>query len=166
MQKNIFFPILLLLMVVVLNSCIEKLLGLCSDDALPFRPVPSNKQLRLQGYYYYVDKESYTELVHIKYLYANGVVFNTGIPYKQFTEPFVGVKNNHKDDWQAFKIEGKKIIFAGWNPTLGSCMKAYEEKGEILNDSTFVLKQFNKQTVTYHFKAAAIKPDSTNNFIK
>lgn len=131
-------------------------------------------ELRTDGYYY-TKKDSYEGIIYSKYaLYRNGVI--RYIDGSKFIQPSFG-SNKYKYDWGVFKIENGKILFECWQPGNGGALKSYVNSGEILNDTTFVIKEIYRmhkgqktdargKNEVYHFVAYSPKPDSTNNFVK
>lgn len=81
-------------------------------------------------------------------------------------------KINSRTGWGTFIIDGKKIEYDMYAPRADAPI--YTRRGEILNDSTFVIKSIsefdgkktNPQNTIYHFRKFNPKPDSTNSFIK
>lgn len=141
-------------------------------------------QLRLNGYYYYYINGN-TKYFDTFFLYRNGVLLHTGADdtgdLLKFESRLIGTnpniwRNGSKMHWGVFLIEGLVIKFEKWYCAEGVC-KAYGRLGEIVNDSTFIMKesyrmdQGKKARVidineVYHFREFSPKPDSTNNYIK
>ena len=140
--------------------------------------------LRLDGFYYekntFLDPQG-TEWVTIYFLYNNGVLLNqSGIKLNKPSHD-IDIKPSSKAsrkstvlDWGIFNIQNNTVLeFEKWEPSSGGGAKTNIYTAEILNDSTFVVKQvfshYNNETYTvqdtFHFMPFSPKPDSTNVFI-
>lgn len=139
-------------------------------------------QLRIDGYYYMSNPNS-SYVVYI--FYGNGTVLSAGsfissnLPKVEETlqDPaWISANKEYKYDYGRFLIEGDSIRFERWYP--GSPpLPAYVRAGNILNDTTFVVKEVYRmkngekteeesgRNETYHFKQFSPKPDSTNQFV-
>ena len=157
--------------------------GLCKDDELSnLKQNYTSSELRIDGYYYgepYSDNE-----VRILFFYRNGVFFDSN------SEPLENAKNGTitidiqnsfakqvKALWGNFMILGSTIQVERWRAVSVGCFKTLYEKGEIKNDTTFVITQREYRNngkvektettnITFYFRQLPQKPDSTNNFIK
>lgn len=174
----------ILLMITMIN-----LFGKCSkekiwkDDELSIqRTNYSGSQLRIDGFYYLQKDNNYYDCYCF---YGNGVVIAAGGLRKSVAElsqylekEFINSDSykKYKSNWGVFKIEGNSIQFERWYPS-DPPLKAYVKAGEIINDSTFVIKEIYRmqggqktevesRNEVYHFKAFSPKPDSTNSFVK
>ncbi len=141
--------------------------------------------INLQGYYYYEVKDSLNkDRVLIYFLYSNGVLLFCGsVEKKDFgqMEKYINheflskyVFSNDISAWGVYKIDGNEILKEQWYPfDFAAGVPTYISKGEIMNDTTFVLKKISRPNgkdltlinETYHFRQFSPKPDSTNNFI-
>jgi len=178
-SRNLF----LLLLGSILYNC-NIYAQILKDDKLSLiKQVYAGTQLRIDGYYYLMDKSSNT-IIATYLFYNNGILLHGGgWPY---SNQFEGLNNNfcseiwskvikeYKDNWGLFAIEGNKIVFERWYPSSGGPYPAYIRSGEILNDTTFIItqsmrsngKEVSEENEVYHFKQFSPKPDSTNNFVK
>ena len=119
----------------------------------------------------------------IVFYYKNGVSFNIGTATeKEFGEldNFIRKKaielRDDKINWGLYQINKNKIIWEGWNTSIGGGLPKWRAEGYIHNDSTIVFnrniiyddKWFPKVKEGYesliHFYKFSPKPDSTNNF--
>lgn len=172
----------MLLAIPLFSSC-GKGLGLCKDMELSFKRQDfSGSLLKTNGYYYEEPDKSGNSPIH--YLYRNGV-YHGG-----FKESYEDAKNGNIDVdatnsvlkqtrrvWGAFRLNGNSIEIETWGATYG-CSKTISMKGEVNNDTTFVITQIKymkkngkveeekKVNNTYHYRASLQKPDSTNDFVK
>jgi hypothetical protein len=158
------------------------LLG-CKDPNLimPKRENSSNK-LSLNGYYYLKESGSNTGIISVLFLYQNGILLHVGGFKMSLPEIDDYINTNilnynfskNRLGWGVYIINNFNITFERWYPSSGGPMPVYVRKGNILNDSTFIMLSSEKQngkdkkfiSETYHFRAFSPKPDSTNNFIK
>lgn len=149
------------------------------DDKLSLQRKPYNgSALKLDGYYYqrYFDGK----MVEIYFLYKNGVIINAGafdvnkldFYERKFSDTvFVNKLKDVKFNWGVFQIDGENIKFERWYPSERPYRTGIRE-GNILNDSTFVIKkavsakgkEINKNE-TYHFKRFTPKIDSISKYI-
>lgn len=167
-------------MLVGCESIFENIFG--KDEKLTFiRRDYKGYELRTDGYYYFknISADSIVKY-HIHFFYRNGVVLECGNPtqeeLKTREEEFKNGKFNKyvsrsASSWGIFKIDSStiQIELLYYSP-----FRAYINYGEIINDTTFVLKKrkssYSSEEIeilgTCHFKKFYPKPDSTNNFIK
>jgi hypothetical protein len=83
-----------------------------------------------------------------------------------------------KINWGLYIITKDKIVWEGWNTSIGGGLPKWRAEGYIPNDSTIIFnrninydnKWLPKVKVGYesviHFHKFSPKPDSTNNFTK
>lgn len=139
-------------------------------------------ELRTGGYFY--SKHSSAGSARLWYLYNNGVYLDcSSVDMKDAENGTIAAHiidsppTDTKRAWGIFRVSGMKIDIEGWQPTLG-CHKTMSQKGEIINDSTFIITRteymrrngkvdrVDTSNTVYHFHAADRKPDSTTNFVK
>jgi hypothetical protein len=140
-------------------------------------------QLKLNGFYY-TSINPKTKAVQKFFLYENGVVLNMKAfdsvdlldlekQIQGFNKYHTKQKNNYLS-WGVFELKSNKISLTKWYPSSGGPLLVYVKRGEILNDSTFVIKWYETTkgkkikdlNDVYHFHKYSPKPDSTNNLIK
>ncbi|MCA1763810.1 MAG: hypothetical protein ABR574_11405 [Cryomorphaceae bacterium] len=180
MSNTFLFPIIAMLL---MSSCEKS--GLCEDDELSLEREDYNgSTLNLDGYYYGdVSQNSTPPLVTVYYLYHNGVFYTSDASDLNEAESgniVVDVENELgkqiKSAWGVFQVEGSTIEIDRWQASTTGCETTIYEKGEILNDSTFVLtrREFRDDgkvttvqdiNATFKFVPLPEKPDSTNSFI-
>ena len=173
--------LLTIISVFILSGCGK--LGLCTEDELQFpRTAYTGNNLRIDGYFF--DEPSpISQLVGIYYFYNNGVFFNGGVEVLEDAEAsnFVVNVNNEfskkvKASWGAYRINGSTIEISRWQSEMNGCESTVYSKGEILNDTTFIirLKEFIEDgdvvhseapNEVFHFRPLPQKPDSVNSFI-
>ncbi len=178
---NILF---LFLMAVFLFSSCEKF-GLCEDDELSLERVDyTGNQLRIDGYYFGdVNPNSTKPFANIYYFYENGVFFTSEAANLDQAESgtiVVDIENTFgkkiKGAWGVFQINGSLIEIERWQSRMSGCETSLYERGNILNDSTFVLtrreaRENGKAVVVkdinsiFKFRPLPEKPDSSNSFI-
>jgi hypothetical protein len=159
-----------------------KKLGLCQDDELHAqRTNYIGNQLKTQGYYFADAGQSGT-LTEICYFYRNGTFYaglGVALAQAQSGNIMIDVANEFgktvKDAWGLFLITGQGIEVETWAGAIG-CRGTNYRRGEILNDSTFVITRHESRrngkvrfseevNQTFRFRPLAQKPDSTNSFI-
>lgn len=135
--------------------------------------------MRTDGYYYHdFDNGSARKLIYI--LYRDGVVLYGGAPTNEaLAEREVEFSNGRyaaaaapeKTFWGLFKVEGNTITFNQWHVRDGAALAQYTTTGTLLSDTTFLMSSTDRNGVIgeaidelYRFKAA-VKPDSTNQFL-
>lgn len=171
--------ILILLVILSTSGC--SLWFPREDDFLtiPKTPYTSNN-LRLDGFYYQ-KWEHGTKYSNVVYLYNNGVVFQMG-GYGDLSEltEYAGHAitfdvTDKNGFWGLFQVESNTIVYESWVGTqLGYLV--YREEGDIINDTTFVMKERSRMNqgiktettsinYVYCFKEYSPKPDSTNTCI-
>ena len=163
------------------SSCrfIEKII---LDDKLSIEKQSfSGKQLKTNGYYYF---EKNNRFFSNYFLYNDGTLLygDGSFTNDEFLEhelmfmdkTWINSVKNCKFYWGLYKIEGKFIEFERWYPSSGGPLHTYIKKGEIINDTTFIItksmrSEGSEQQIEndiYHFRKFSPKPDSTNVFIK
>lgn len=175
--------ILSVISILLYTSC-EKT-GICKDDDLSLSKVNYNSTaLRIDGYYFGdVNSNSSTPFANIYYLYRNGVFFTSEADDLDIATAgtiSVDVENSFgkqvKALWGLFQINGNLIEIERWRSRTNGCETTIYEKGDILNDSTFVLtrrehrtngetRQVDAINSVFKFRPLDQKPDSTNSFV-
>ena len=181
MKVMYFLTLLLLLM---LTNC-EKI-GLCKDDELQIRRMNyTGNQLNIDGYYFGdVNSSSPLPSANIYYLYRNALFLTSGaadLDKAELGSIAVDVSNEFgktiKGAWGVFHVDGSTIEIERWQSSINGCETTVYERGDILNDSTFVivLREFRKNgkvkrteepNSEFNFRPLPQKPDSTNSFIQ
>jgi len=159
-----------------LSSC-DKILV---DDELTLNKKPyTSNQLQTDGYYFC----KFGNIYRIYFLFRDGVVLSGGDVFedklkeqeKKYVDgSFFESKKENKLYWGVFNLDTNIILIEKWYPSSGGGMPVYLDKGEIQNDSTFLItKSIRSKTgeekelnEIYHFKQFSPKPDSTNVFVK
>ena len=184
-------------MILMQTMLMSGLISLCSllgcsksrdsikDDILSIPKTPYiGKQLRIDGYYYTINK--YDNTFDIMFFYKNGVIMDAGGGFKinqseDYESKFANgsfyerVKGD-KTSWGLFSIQIDQMQFEHWYSSSGGPKHAYVRSGKILNDSTFHITESyrmqdgNKTELSakdevYHFKKFSPKPDSVNVFV-
>lgn len=169
---------------VFLNSC-EVASSLCSDDELTISRIDySGSQLKIDGYYFGdANPNSSKPFANIYYLYRNGVFFTTGASDLDKAETgtiTVDVNNEFgkriKGLWGVFRINGSTIEIERWQSS-PTCATTVYERGDILNDTTFIITQREYRSKgkvvgsenpksTFHFRSLTQKPDSVNTYVR
>ncbi len=167
---------LILFLIFVLGSCNDSLLLLDREEFI-------ETSLKLGGYYYSPFKTHSGDRFITYFLYKNGVLLYGGSPlvneihvreneYKDGT--YGDYTKGNKTDWGVFQIKEDSIVIERWGATSGYSLKTAMYYGEILNDTTFLMKKYKSnygggiQSIqdTFYFRSFSPKPDSTNNYIK
>lgn len=172
---------LMALGMMALSSC-EKL-GFCRDQGLQFgRMDYTSTQLRIDGYYYSPTDTDENGLIlnDLIVFYRNGVVkypgqasVGTEEDYLRLTSGLAEMKET-KLSWGTFYMQNEEVSFCKWKGS--PCgYQATQRTGEILNDTTFVVKDIEikgkygvgklKREQYYHFRHMHPKPDSLNTII-
>jgi hypothetical protein len=178
-MKTIY--IILLTILISCSSCKE--LDICKDESLTLKKVEfTGVQLRTDGFYYGSPTTDYQGVISYELFifYKNGVLMLPGNQeLKKMEEYIITIANSNQENtkfvWGVFNIEDKIIKLEHW--AAAQCgYPTILRTGEILNDTTFVLKRMEirdrkgvRETdinEEFHFKQFDTKPDSTNNFIK
>ena len=173
--------VLLLIGTLVVLSCSCKK-DFMKDDGFSLERMPyTGNQLRIDGYYY---QKVNSSLFSVYFLYSNGIILSAGGVFTDKTaidnyirEEFLETLSYKESKilWGLFAIDGANIRFERWYPS-DPPLKAYVRKGEILNDTTFIITQsyrvvngqktdIKQREETYHFNEFSPKPDSTNRFV-
>lgn len=146
------------------------------DDVLTIvREDYNGSELRLDGFYYWETSNNEGPLFQKYALYKNGIIHDLGAT--KLLEDANFQQGKYKIEWGVFKISGTEIKFERWYPSSGGPLQAYIRAGQILNDTTFVIKEsyrmykgkkteMGQENEIYHFKKFSPKPDSTNTYIK
>jgi hypothetical protein len=174
----------LIFILVLLSGCERA--SICKDDDLNLRRIDySVSQLRTDGYFFgAANPTSSVPFANIYYLYRNGVFFTTEAD--DLDRAVVGtievdIANKFgqqiKSAWGIFQVNGNVIEIERWRSRANGCEGTIYEKGEIVNDSTFLItlreyrdkgKAAKSETPNsvFYFRPLIQKPDSTNNFIR
>ena len=175
----------LLLIITVMMGLVANCSKIWKDDKLSInRTNYTGNQLKINGYYY--EKYGTPEKLTIYLFFGNGVLLHAGDGYEynklnEFEQiitsvEFINKLKGIKDSWGVFKVTGNIIQFERWYPGQPP-LKAFVREGVILNDTTFEItesyrmvdgqkKDVHSKNETFHFKAFAPKPDSTNSFVQ
>lgn len=168
----------------VLTSCVScEKMNTCKDKELTIKRAEySGQELRMDGFYFgnpNVDSQG-RNLYELFVFYKNGIVMLPGtVELNKMEEYIITITNSNQQNtkfvWGLFVINNKEISLEHW--VAAQCgYPAVLRSGEILNDTTFVLRkmvrngsQGTEETVIneeFNFRQFSPKPDSTNNFIK
>ena len=179
---------ILITLLVIINSCSPQ--QPVELEVIPLslkRQAYNGDELKIDGYYFHVWESDMAQF-SIFVIYKNGVViFANNSPDTGFEEmedsfsdgTFYDYKKEKRTDWGVFQISSNTIKLEYWYPPGAGGMnyQPYIFGGEIINDTTFILKEqylinasgvkniLNTFNRTYHFKKFGPKPDSTNSFI-
>jgi len=167
----------LLVIICLLFASCEFLLG--KDDELFIKRENYNGYaLKLDGYYYrYLSDYA----IYTFFLNRNGTLstagsfeIDKGYKYEKWflDSDFKEKVAKMKISWGVFKISGEEIILEKWYSKEGP-KPAFISKGQILNDTTFILTKLIKKkggaeksiNEVYHFKKFKHKLDSVSKFI-
>lgn len=179
-MKAMYF-ILFLTILTLCFSCEIK--NICKDNDLKLNKTEyAGQDLRINGFYYgnpNINSQG-VKLYESFIFYSNGVMMVPGtVEFKEMEGYITTIANSNQQNtkfvWGLFDIENKSISIEHW--VAAQCgYPVVLRSGEILNDTTFVLKKMvrrDSQGTTktdinqeFHFREFDIKPDSTNNFIK
>jgi len=173
--------ILLFAILTFCSSC--KKMDVCKDKDLTLKRTElTGHVLKTDGFYYGRPTTDYQGIVSYELFifYQNGIMMLPGnVEYEKMDEYISMVSKpgtiEAKYDWGLFNIDYKKISIDHWVPA--QCgYPAVLRSGEILNDTTFVLRKMVRNdsqgiaetdiNEVFNFRQFSPKPDSTNNFIK
>lgn len=180
MELRSIIPVLLTLLFL---SC-GKGLRTCKDMELSIpRHDYIGSLIKVEGYFYHDLNTS--DNAEVYFLYRNGIVNDWGSVSKEdakngtFTTNISGFTlKDTKYIWGVFQVSGNGIEIEHWRPIINGCVKTAYLKGEIQNDSTFVITLRQNRgsrgevdweedsNDTFHFHYLLQKPDSTNDFVK
>jgi hypothetical protein len=152
----------------------------CKDDVLLIQQTPNHvQQIKLNGYYFGDTTTWGKPYANVLYFYRNGV-FMYAFGKDKETAEAGAVVIDHEDykslkrAWGLYRIDGNTIEMERWGPSDYCGLTTIYDKGEIINDTMFVIKYFEERNRgkakhredinSYFFFRAAVKPDSTNNF--
>lgn len=179
MTSKFYLPLFALLL---LSRCEKS--GLCEDDELTLKKVDyAGNQLSIDGYYFGdITENSTPAYAEIYYLYRNGVFFTSSASLLDDAEAGtidvpLGPGNKPKRSFGLFQINGNTIEIDRWQGSVTGCEETIYEKGNIVNDSTFVItrREFREDgeatnvrdvNFTFKFRPLPEKPDSSNSFIE
>lgn len=158
----------------------------CEDDTelvLSTKRVPySGSALRFDGYYghQFTDLQGDDRLL-IKILYKDGTMLYGGAPLLEDVADreeelengdYYNIAYPEKTYWGVFVIDGSKITTDQWYIRDGGLLASYQDYGNILNDSAYLVGSTNREGLQnsvleeeYHFYPLEQKPDSTNQFL-
>lgn len=175
--------ILVLFLVFIFSSCLVDM-----ELSMSRRENNSNL-LTLDGYYYHRYVVEGSKFTGVWFLYKNGNLFDAGsqrgtpnvsIMDAHVHDAYIDIEESHKKyiqpeyTWGLYHLtEGKIEIERYQTPLYARPYTTIEEKGVVLNDTTFVItKRFIHETNseesvqdTFHFRKFSLKPDSVNRFI-
>lgn len=135
--------------------------------------------LRLGGFYYY-DSPLSSGSVSVYILNANGTVGRTGmdLPLTNASEvfsssDFLNFASDNKGYWGVYHIVGSNIFIETWHADSNGRDDAYRWSGEILSDTSFVIKssercngsEYSTENELYYFYPCENKPDSVTSLI-
>jgi hypothetical protein len=152
------------LLLLFINACALPKLGIMKEPLI-------GEPFKLQGFYY--RKTDYNSFV----FYKNGVVTGGLIssPKRRnidsLTEEWANKElykynYNFVSAWGLFKVKNDSIKIRKWGHIYYDEYSVNKISGTIINDSTIYLKYKGENIDTFYFHYLAIKPDSTNQFIK
>ena len=147
MVKRIFYILLFLLIIILVQSCLISATGMFDDKLSIEKRTYKGEELRIDGYYY---NNYYNNYYNMIFIYCDGILLYGGATkYSELskkeeritTESWIKETKRYKYDWGLFNIDNNIIKFERWYPSSGGPLKAYVRKGIILNDTTFVIKE-------------------------
>jgi hypothetical protein len=175
-MRKIDIPIVVLSLIIslFLSCCKNKLYD---DEFVLDKTKYTGNQLKIDGYYYSpVENEDFFSLY---VFYRNGIVLIPGVcdnPEECLAEFKPGsALFKYKYSWGLFLIDSNSISIEYYIPKMIEGMPAYIAMGDIINDTTFIIKEIKRSknnsvrqlvNETYHYKQFSLKPDSTNIFLK
>lgn len=174
----------LLMLFTLMTNCEKN--KLCNDDELSLQKVDyKGNQLRINGYYFGdVNRNSSKPFANIYYLYNNGIFFTSDASDLDEAEAGtinVDIENSFgkqiKGLWGVFQINDNVIEIERWRSRTNGCETTIYERGDILNDTTFIItkREYREKGTasktetpnsTFYFRPLDAKPDSTNSFIR
>lgn len=160
-----------IVLILILESCVV-------DQKLSFVQTRNDTHaLRLNGIYIYEDNLGIADLL---YLYRNGTILSRGSVHIENLEAKLGELESSMDEkyksmkflWGRYLIEDNLIKFEKWGAS-DKVYLTYIREGQIINDSTFVIKKLyssngkglTKLNETYRFRKMETKPDSLNRWV-
>jgi hypothetical protein len=177
MKTNLLKSIVPLLLLSVLSATCPRI-GPCRNHFEMARQNFTGNQLRTDGYYYGEPIANLSQ-VGLYYLYRNGILLLDAETLSNVINGNVSspiLSGNIKTVWGVFAINGSSIEMETWIPSINGCEAVKLERGEILNDTTFVITRLERRgdgrldsedvRLIYRFRRLAPKPDSTNSFIQ
>lgn len=170
-KVNLFLIVILTL--ILLPSCKDYSLMTKRQDYV-------SNNLKLDGYYYYNPTGIDSSITVGLFLYKNGVVLDVGgIKSKDLKQMDNYIKSaynfqKYKIGWGVLKAHKNEITYETWVSSSGGGFPTVKRSGEILSDTTFVIRKTYDQSskknrfekTIYRFRKFSPKPDSTNKFIK
>ena len=144
----------------------------------------TDDRMRIDGYYY---QENAINCTSVYFFYNDGTFIDAGCFPCNSDEITIKVENKDWSQWYqskhsgigygVFQVSGSQILIENWRPSSRKSLPAYLYKGEIINDTTFVITQsqrskpnvsdndFRIRRDVFRFKQFNPKPDSTNRFV-
>ncbi len=172
-MKGVSLFMALVGIVIVLPSCKKK----CQekDDALTINKAVYTGTLRMDGYYYHEDPDSYSPSYSLFFLYKSGVVLQEHTGNLEKYEGYIGItdKADTKHGWGAFHSKSGTIRIEIWRPRICG-YPVYAYSGFIINDTTFAINEFYRASNnenytqlndTFYFRQTTSKPDSTQYYL-
>ena len=154
------------------------------EDRLTMQRIPyTGNNLKIDGFYYQVwQDDDEMRFSNVTFLYENGILLDIGgggllSEIGAFVQQNMNFDySNHRGFWGVFHIHNNSIKWEKYY-TSQTGVKVFRYEGEILTDTTFVMKNYSRikngykqeaNTIEnkYHFKAFSPKPSSENDFIK
>jgi hypothetical protein len=170
--------------IALMNETCQKT-RLCKDEVLSWKKQAyMGNQIKTNGYYFGdVDTAGISPSANVYYLFRDGVYLNEGsvkLVNAQKGTIYVDIPNSLAKQtqyvWGIFRISHSLIEIDRWHYSL-SCIKRIYEKGNILNDSMFVItyreNHYNGELTstetpfsTFYFRPLEQKPDSINKYVQ
>ncbi|MDZ7878996.1 MAG: hypothetical protein U5L45_15040 [Saprospiraceae bacterium] len=156
--------IMLLSLFTAIAACSLPKLGLSKQDVKP-------NSFKIQGFYY--SKTDYTNFV----FFENGVVLG-GFTESMKDRNIYAISKSWTDKerlkfyqaipyaWGLFQVNGQRLKINKWSSLELGAYLVSKKVGSIVNDSTLLIVQPKIGIDTFCFHYLAVKPDSTNSFIK
>ncbi|MEI6020694.1 MAG: hypothetical protein WCR21_06160 [Bacteroidota bacterium] len=167
-------------MVFVFICCIA-----CKKNKFSISPQSHDgSTLHLNGYYFTKSARANSDsLIDILFFYANGVVLYATSNDSQLSADEADFKSgayyqmikNTRNYWGPYKIDGSSLYFERWNPQEFYPIHAFianiinKEQFELVETYNIVRKKQKLKSALndiYRFKSFALKPDSSNAFVK
>ena len=171
------YPILLSFILLLSASCkrdVQKDGELCTT-----RSNDDSGALRLSGFYYY-ESSLNPGRAYIYILNANGTVGRTSMEFplsnaeaRFNSSSFINYASDNKGYWGVYHIVGSNIFIETWHVDSNGRDDAYRWSGEILSDTSFVIKssercngsEYSTENKLYYFYPCENKPDSVTSLI-
>ena len=164
----------------------------CFNQIKSIHAVPNlSKKLRMDGYYYLIEKDGDRYIASIYFFYQNGIMYyqdsreyliesdilnqldSQNIEYQKIIKRRGG-EQGYYGKWGLYYLIGDSILIR--RQGFGPGKRMFEMMGEVINSTsfhisklremfTFKSKNYSENTY-YYFKQSDAKPDSTNHFFK